>query len=277
MSVNTAVDAHTHGIVLANRHSARNRPHYALWMSVDSPEQLRALKRAGSLVAATLRVLRSAVAPGVTTGQLDEIAAEFFAGHGARSGPVLTYDYPGSICVSVDDEVVHGIPGPRALRVGELVTLDVAAELDDYHADAAVTVAVGPVDDQAQRLLAATRAALSAGIRAAQPGARLRDIGAAVERTTRARGFQVIRELTGHGIGRHMHEEPTVFNWPAPDADQVLKAGLVFTIEPMVAAGRPRILLERDGWTVRTADRCLSAHEEHTIVVTARGPLVLTA
>ena len=246
-------------------------------MSVDSPEQLNGLKRAGSLVAATLRKLRGAVAAGVTTGELDELAAEYFAAHGARSGPILTYGYPGSICISVGDEVVHGIPGARVLRDGELVTLDVAAELEGYHADAAVTVAVGSADHQAQRLIAATRAALSAGIRAAQPGARLRDVGAAVERTARARGFRVIRELTGHGIGLRMHEEPTVFNWAAPAANQRLEAGLVFTIEPMLAAGRPRILLGRDGWTVRTADRCLSAHEEHTIMVAKNGPVVLTA
>jgi methionyl aminopeptidase len=246
-------------------------------MSVDSPEQLEGLKRAGNLVAATLRKLRSAVVPGITTRQLDELAADFFAAHGARSGPILTYGYPGSICVSVDDEVVHGIPGSRTLRNGELVTLDVAAELDGYHADAAVTVAVGSVDRPTQRLIDATRAALSAGIRAAQPGARLRDVGAAVEQTTMAWGFRVIRELGGHGIGRQMHEEPTVSNWPAPAASQLLKAGLVFTIEPMLTAGSPRIVLEHDGWTVRTADRCLSAHEEHTIMVAENGPVVLTA
>jgi methionyl aminopeptidase len=246
-------------------------------MSVDSPEQLEGLKRAGSLVAATLRALRAAVVPGIATGDLDAIAAGVLAAHGGRSGPILTYGYPGSVCISVDDEVVHGIPGSRRLRAGELVTLDVAAELEGYHADAAVTVAVGLVDHQAQRLMAATRAALSAGIRAAQPGARLRDVGAAVERTARARGFRVIRELTGHGIGRQMHEEPTVFNWPAPAAGQVLKPGLVFTIEPMVVAGAPAIRLERDGWTVRTVDGCLSAHEEHTIMVAKHGPVVLTS
>jgi methionyl aminopeptidase len=146
-------------------------------MSVDSPEQLAGLKRAGRLVAATLRTLRGAVIPGITTGELDAIAADCFAAHGARSGPILTHGFPGSISVSVGDEVVHGIPGPRMLREGELVTLDVAAELDGYHADAAVTVAVGSVDHQANRLIAAIRAALAAGIRAAQPGANLRDVG----------------------------------------------------------------------------------------------------
>ena len=246
-------------------------------MSVDTPEQLEGLKRAGKLVAATLRALRGAVAPGVTTRRLDEVARDMFAKHGARSGPILTYGYPGSICVCVDDEVVHGIPGSRILRPGQVVTLDVAAELDGYHADAAVTVPVGSVAAPAQRLLAATRAALTAGIRAAQPGATLRDVGLAIERTTQARGYRIIRELTGHGIGLGMHEEPTVFNWPAPHATRRLTPGLVFTIEPMLTSGTTRILVDRDGWTIRTADHSLTAHEEHTIMVAKNGPVVLTA
>lgn len=194
-------------------------------MSVDTPEQMKGLERVGRVVAATLRVLRGAVAPGVTTGDLDQLAGEMFVVNGARSGPILTYGYPASICVSVDDEVVHGIPGSRILQRGQVVTLDVAAEVDGYHADAAVTVPVGPVDRSARRLIVATRAALSAGMRAAQPGATLREVGAAVERAALARGYRVLRELTGHGIGRSMHEEPTVYNWPAPDATTRLSPG----------------------------------------------------
>lgn len=246
-------------------------------MSVDTPEQLEGLKRAGQLVASTLRSLREAVVPGVSTGELDALAAAAFAARGARSGPILTYGYPASICVSVDDEVVHGIPGQRRPQAGQLVTLDVAAELDGYHADAAVTVPVGRGDRHGLRLLEATRASLRAGIRAAQPGARLRDVGAAVERVANARGFSVFRELTGHGIGREMHEPPTVFNWPAPQAHQRLTPGLVFTIEPMLASGSVRLTLDRDGWTVRSRDGMPSAHEEHTIMVAAGGRVVLTA
>lgn len=246
-------------------------------MSVDTPEQLLGLRRAGRLVAQTLKLLKAAVAPGVTTGELDRIAADYLAEQGARSGPILTYDYPGSICISVDDQVVHGIPGEHVLRSGELVKLDVAAELDGYHADAATTVAVGQVNWRKQRLMNATRAALSAGIEAAQPGVMLMEVGAAIEHATRARGFHVFRELTGHGIGRQMHEEPTVFNWPAPEATRRLERGLVITIEPMVTAGRPRIVVDRDGWTVRTVDRSPSCHEEHTIMVADGGPVVLTA
>ena len=246
-------------------------------MSVDTPEQLKGLRRAGRVVALALQVLKDAVAPGVSTGQLDRIAAGVFASHGARSGPILTYGYPVSICISVDEQVVHGVPGERVLEPGELVSLDVAAEVDGYHADAAVTVPVGAVDERRRKLVEATRAALTAGISQAQPGATLADIGAAVERTTQEYGFQVFRELTGHGIGRAMHEDPTVFNWAAPQATDVLEPGLVITIEPMVAGGGTRLLVERDGWTVCTADRSPSAHEEHTIIVSDGGPLVLTA
>jgi methionyl aminopeptidase len=248
-----------------------------LLMSVDTPEQLEGLRRVGRLVASTLTSLRAAVAPGVSTGELVALAAEAFAACGARSGPILTYGYPASICVCVDDEVVHGIPGKRRLQAGQLVTLDVAAELDGYHADAAITVPVATADRRALRLLGATRASLRAGIRAAQPGARLRDIGEAIERTANARGFEVFKELTGHGIGREMHEPPTVFNWPAPQANQRLTPGLVFTIEPMLASGSVSLRLDRDGWTVRARDGMPSAHEEHTIMIATGGPVVLTA
>ena len=245
-------------------------------MSVDSPDQLEGLKRAGRVVAETLRVLRSAVAPGVTTGELDRRAAEVFLARGARSGPVMTYGYPGSICVSVDEEVVHGIPGDRTLKEGELVSLDVAAELDGYHADAAITVPVGRVDDLRRRLMIATRSALRVGINASRPGATLREVGGAIEREVRRHGFQVFRELTGHGIGRAMHEEPTIYNWAEPDALERLTPGLVFTIEPMVSAGTTRIRLRRDGWTVETTDASPAAHDEHTVMVTRGRPVVLT-
>jgi len=247
-------------------------------MSVDSPDQLRGLRRAGRVVAETLHVLRRAVKPGVSTGELDRLAGLSFARHDARSGPILTYDYPGFVCISVEDEVVHGVPGPRILRPGELVTLDVAAEVGGYHADAAITVPVGHVNGNRKRLMAATRAALGAGIRAARPGATLRDVGAAIEREAARRRFGVLRELTGHGIGLAMHEDPIVFNWPAPAARTRLTPGLVFTIEPMLTAGRPGVVLDPDGWTVRTIDRAPSAHQEHTIMVGDSGaPVILTA
>jgi methionyl aminopeptidase len=245
-------------------------------VSTDDPEELEGLSRIGSLIGQTLALLRAAVRPGVTTAQLDALAADHLTSCGAQSGPILTYGYPGFICVSVDDEIVHGIPGQRTLRAGQLVTLDVAAELDGFHADAATTVGVGEVSPAAERLVSATRAALRAGIRAAQPGAELRAIGTAVERIATARGFCVFPELTGHGIGRAMHEPPTVFNWPSEEAEGVLESGMVFTIEPMLGAGRPRLSVDADGWTTRTADGSISAHEEHTVVVAPNGPLLLT-
>lgn len=247
-------------------------------MSADTPEQVARLRAAGALVRAIIDALSAAAKPGVTTGELDDLAAEMMAASGARSGPILTYRYPGSICLSVDDEIVHGIPGDRVLEEGQLLTIDVALELNGYHADAASTVAIGPADPRDERLMAAARAALKAGIRAARPGATLKDVGEAVERVTQTRGFRVVRELTGHGIGRAMHEEPTVYNWPAPSARQRLKPGLVFTIEPMIVAGDPAIAVQGDGWTVSTIDGSRSAHEEHTIMVAADGDaVVLTA
>ena len=246
-------------------------------MSVDSPEQLDGLRRAGLVVAETIASVRRTAVPGVTTRELDAVAQDVFDRHAARSGPVLTYRYPGAICLSVDAEIVHGVPGDRRLREGQLLTIDVAAELAGFHADAATTIAIGAPSSPARRLMAAGRAALAAGLAAVRPGVALRDVGAAVERATEARGFFVARELTGHGIGRRMHEPPTVFNWPAPyaEASRKLTEGLVFTIEPMIVAGRPRLVLDRDGWTIRTRDGALSTHEEHTVVVGSDGPLVI--
>lgn len=215
----------------------------------------------------------------MTTGDLDAVAQGVFDRWGARSGPVLTYRYPGAICLSVDTEIVHGIPDAKRLRRGQLLTIDVAAELDGFHADAATTIPIGRVPGPSLRLLAAGRAALGAGIRAAQPGATLRDVGAAIERVSNARGFQIARELTGHGIGLAMHEPPTVFNWPAPcrSATRELTEGLVFTIEPMIVAGSPRLVTEPDGWTVSDAGGALSTHEERTVMICPDGPLLLTA
>jgi methionyl aminopeptidase len=248
-------------------------------MSVETAEELEGLRSAGRVVAAAIAAVRAAARPGVTTGALDRVAEDVFHGARARSGPVLTYGYPGAICLSVDEEIVHGVPGPTRLRAGQLLSIDVAAELDGFHADAATTVAIGEVPRAARRLLAAGRAALRAGLRAARAGATVRDVGAAVERQTRALGFHVAKELTGHGIGRRMHEPPTVFNWPTPhpEASQVLTEGLVLTIEPMIVAARPHLVVAPDGWTVRDLNGALSTHEEHTVMIRRGDPLVLAA
>jgi methionyl aminopeptidase len=244
-------------------------------VSIDHPDELAALKAAGRVVAETLRELARRVRPGVTTAELDRVAAGVFARHGARSGPRLDYDFPGTICISVDDECVHGIPGPRRLRAGQLVKLDVTAELDGFYADACRTVAVGRVRGREQRLAAAAQSALSRGLTAARAGATVGAIGAAVQQEVERRGFSVCAELTGHGIGRRIHEEPSVPNVAGGGPE--LTPGLVITVEPIIAAGAGAVHVARDGWTVRTDDGSPSAHAEHTIVVTERAPVLVTA
>jgi methionyl aminopeptidase len=246
-------------------------------MSVNSPDELRALQAAGRVVAATIRAMRRAVRPGITTAELDAIAGREFARAGARSGPQLDYGFPGVTCISVNEEAVHGIPGRRRLRRGDLVKLDVTAELDGFYADACRSVVVGDGRPQALRLIRTAEEALAKALRVTTAGQPLNTIGATVQRIVEARGYSVCEGLMGHGIGRRIHEEPDVPNQYEPELSQLLTEGLVITIEPLVAAGGPQVRLARDGWTVRTADRSLAAHAEHTIVVRDGLPLVLTA
>jgi methionyl aminopeptidase len=246
-------------------------------MSVETAEELAALKRVGSLVAHTLRTLRKQVRPGITTAELDNHAAEIFARNGATSGPRSTYDFPGTICISVNEEVVHGVPGPRCLEYGDLVKLDVTPELDGYLADAAISVPVGKPTPNVTALLRAANACLRHAVAAAVTGAPLRGIGAATECTARRHGATPFAELRGHGIGRRIHEEPTVPNVDVPRLGQPLTDGLVLAIEPMVTMGRPELTMRSDGWTIATADGSTAAHVEHTVVVYENRPLVLTA
>jgi len=246
-------------------------------MSIESPEELRALQAAGRVVADTIRAMRRAVAPGVSTAELDRIAARVFERAGARSGPALDYGFPGIACISVNDEAVHGIPGPRRLRPGDLLKLDVTAELDGFYADACRSVFVGTPRPRALRLVRTAERALARALDVARAGTPLNTIGATVQETVHAAGFAVCDGLMGHGIGRRVHEPPDVPNVYEPSLDAPLTAGLVMTIEPLVAAGGPAVRMTADGWTVRTADRSLAAHVEHTIVVRAGAPLVLTA
>src|SRR3954454_3886975 len=244
-------------------------------MSIEDQAELAALRAAGRVVAETLRELRRHVRPGVTTAELDARAARVFARHGARSGPQLDYGFPGTFCMSVDDECVHGIPGPRRLRDGQLVKLDVTAELDGFYADACVTVPVGRVRPREQRLVAAAQSALRRGLTVATAGNNVGAIGGAVQAEVERRGFSVCAELTGHGIGRRIHEEPDVPNiaWDGPE----LTNGLVITVEPIIAAGTGEVYVDDDGWTIRTEDGSPSAHFEHTIVVTEAAPILVTA
>jgi len=246
-------------------------------MSVETREELLALKEAGRIVRAALDAMSEAVAPGITTAALDAIAEDLLTAEGARSAPRLVYGFPGATCISVNDEVVHGIPSERELVEGDLVTLDVTVEKDGFMADAAVTVPVGRTEPAVRALLAAAQRALSRALAAAHAGARLNEIGRAVSYSAHRDGFNVVRELSGHGIGRTIHEPPAVPNVYERGARQRLNRGLVLAIEPMLTSGSGHVVEDADGWTVRTADGAIAAHAEHTIVVTEGAPLVLTA
>ncbi|MGC2195429.1 MAG: type I methionyl aminopeptidase [Terriglobales bacterium] len=246
-------------------------------MSISGPEELEALRAAGAVVRRVLEAMKQYVRPGVTTAQLDRIGAETIAANGARSAPATVYGFPGSNCISVNEEAVHGIPGDRLLREGDLLKLDVTVEKDGFMADAAETIAVGVVSPEVERLIACAQRAFQKAMLVARAGFRVCEIGRVVEREVRRDGFAVIRELGGHGIGRTIHEEPRVPNYADPEAHQVLTEGLVIAVEPIIAAGSGRAVLAPDGWTMRTADRRPAAHYEHTIVVTKGAPVLLTA
>jgi len=246
-------------------------------MSIRSHRELEKLKAIGRIVRLALERTRAAVRPGVTTRELDEIGARVLAEHGAESAPPKVYGFPGALCISVNDEAIHGIPGDRVIREGDLVKLDLVAEKDGFFADAAVTVMVGAVSPGAARLARCAESAFHLAAAVATAGNRVYDIGRAVEHEAGRCGFAVIRDLCGHGVGRTIHEAPSVPNFHDPRHRTRLTEGLVITIEPIVAAGSGRAELQPDGWTIRTEDRSLSAHYEHTVVVTRGAPLVLTA
>ena len=245
-------------------------------MSIGSADDWKGLRRAGRIAHLALDAMEARVRPGVSTAELDAVAAGLFAAHGARSAPALVYGFPGTVLISVNDEVVHGIPGTCRLETGDLVKLDVTVEKDGYVADAARTVIVESGSDVAVRLAACARDAFAAALSVARAGTKVNEIGRAVESTVRARGFAVVRGLGGHGVGRTIHEAPSVPNQYDPWQPDVLTEGLVLTIEPIISAGSDRIRQDRDGWTTRTSDGSLAAHHEHTLVITRDRPVVLT-
>jgi methionyl aminopeptidase len=246
-------------------------------LSIQDEQELASLKAAGRVVRMVLDAMKAEVRPGVTTRFLDEVGARVMQENGARSAPSMVYQFPGANCISLNDEAVHGIPGDRELKEGDLVKLDVTVEKDGYMADAAVTVPVGRVSEQAQQLMNCAERAFHKAMLVARAGFRVSEIGRTVEREVRKSGFAVIRELGGHGIGRTIHEAPHVPNYPDPQARQVLNDGLVITVEPIISSGSGRVFTDKDGWTVRTGDHSLSAHFEHTLVVTSGSPILLTA
>lgn len=246
-------------------------------MSIETQEDFDGLRRAGRIVRICIERMKKAVRAGVTTAELDRIGGAALREHGARSAPKIVYGFPADMLISVNDEAVHGIPGPRKLRDGDVVKLDVTVEKDGYMADAAITVPVGRVTEERRRMIAAARAGFEKAMEVAVAGNRVRDIGRAVEGEVERRGFRVVRELAGHGIGRTIHEPPSIPSHYDGRMTQTLTEGLVITVEPIVAERSPKTVEDDDGWTVRTIDGGFAAHYEHTLVVTRGRPILLTA
>ena len=243
-----------------------------------SPEEIDRMRRAGRVVAKTIDRLLEEVRPGISTSELDRIAEKSIRSEGCVPSFKGYRGFPASICTSVNDEVVHGIPGPRVVGDGDLLSLDVGAIWEGYHGDSAVTVIVGPPQsDIAEKLVRVAEESLEAGIAELRPGRRLSDVGHAVQQVVEGAGFTCVREYAGHGIGRALHEDPQIPNYGAPGRGPAIRPGLVVAIEPMVNVGDWRTRMLRDQWTVVTADGSLSAHFEHTIAVTEDGTEVLTA
>ena len=260
------------------KQTASNSPSgYTGGVTIKSRRELKAMARAGAIVGATLSLLRQSVTPGITTGELNEIAEQNIRSMGAVPAFLGYQGFPATICASVNEEIVHGIPGKRALNEGDIIKMDVGAIIDGFIGDAAISVPVGRVSESARQLMDDTRASLYAGIAAAQPGNRIGDIGAAVAQYALARGYGVVRQFVGHGIGRHLHEDPQVPNYGEPGKGVLLRPGMCICIEPMLNLGTEATTVLDDDWTVVTADGALSAHFEHTLAITQNGPKILTA
>jgi len=246
-------------------------------MTIRGERELQMVREAGRVVARILHALVRETRAGVTTGELDATAARLLAEECARSAPELVYGFPGATCISVNEEIVHGIPGPRTLRSGDVVKLDVTVEKDGFMADAARTVVIPVAGPEKKRLVACARTAFTEAMRVARVGFKVRDIGAAIEGTASRYGFAVVRDLHGHGIGRTIHEEPTVPGYYDPGRSESLLEGMVLAIEPILCTGSGNTRLRPDGWTVVTSDGSLAVHHENTIVIRDGAPLVLTA
>ena len=248
-------------------------------IQIKSPREIEIMARGGRMLAATIEALREATQPGVSTAELDTLAEQVIRDHeGATPAFKGLYGFPGSICTSINHEIVHGIPSrKRVLQEGDLVSLDVGVRYEGYYTDSATTVPVGEVPDESKRLLAVTQEALAAGIAAARAGNHLGDIGAAIQAVVEREKFSIVRDLVGHGIGVEFHEEPQVPNYGKPKRGTKLVPGLTIAIEPMVNAGGPATRTMPDRWTVVTVDGSRSAHFEHTVAISDNGPRILTA
>lgn len=243
---------------------------------IKSADEVELMRRVGRIVAIVLEKLRTQVRPGIKTSVLNNMAEEMLLKNGAKASFKGYRRYPSSLCVSINEEIVHGIPGDRVLQEGDIVSLDFGAYLDGFYGDAAITVGVGNIDAEAQQLLSATEAALIIGIKAAVNGARLGDLSSAIQQYVEGKGYAVVREYCGHGIGRNLHEDPQVPNFGIAGTGPLLKKGITLAIEPMVTTGDWHTEVDaRDHWTVRTADRSLSAHFEHTLAICENEPQIL--
>jgi len=246
-------------------------------MTADSQKDIDYLKAIGRVCAETLRRMMDATRAGMTTRELDEIGRAFLEAEGARSAPQVTYNYPGATCISVSPVIAHGIPDEHVLLEGELIHIDVSAELDGYYADTGASLVVSKHDRSLEKLLDATKATLTKALRTAKAGNLLNGIGTTVQKEARRRGYNVIYDLTGHGIGRGLHESPKeILNFHDPNDRRILNDGLVLAIEPFLTPGIGRTVQEKDGWSIRTMDRAIAAQFEHTIVVTKDEPIILT-
>lgn len=247
-------------------------------VTLKSPREIDLMAQAGAIVAGTLELVGGLVRPGVSTEALDSAAEEFIRSHpGATPSFKGLYGFPKSLCISINDEIVHGIPSPkRILREGNIVSIDVGVFLKGFHADSAATFPVGEIAPDAQRLLDVTKEALTAGIAEARPGNHVGDIGHAIQKVAESAGFGVVRELVGHGVGQRMHEDPQVPNHGQPRRGPRLQVGMTLALEPMITAGDYATRMLDDKWTVVTADGSLSAHFEHTVAITRDGPRILT-
>lgn len=245
-------------------------------IKLKNERQLRKLRDAGRLVAQTFQMLEEHVKPGVSTAELDLLVENFIRSHGAEPSFKGYRGFPASICVAVNEVVVHGIPGNDVLREGDIIAIDIGARLDGWHGDATFTYAVGEIDDESRRLMDVCQASLEDGISKARAGNRLSDISAAIQRTVERNGFNIVRDLFAHGVGQQLHEAPTFPHYGEPGRGPQLRPGMVFTIEPMIVAGSLDVAMMPDGWTIVTTDGARSAQFEHTIAVTNNGPWVLT-
>jgi methionyl aminopeptidase len=246
-------------------------------MSIESEKDLMGLMKIGRIVGLTLKAMLDAVQPGITTAELDALGAALLAQHGARSAPIISYKFPGATCISLNDEAAHGIPGSRAIAIGDLVNIDVSAELGGYFADTGATIPVLPVSAVKQQLAECARAALDKGLNAARAGRPIFEIGRAMENHVRGCGFRIIRDLPGHGVGRKLHEPPQVPGYFEKRAKQIMTEGMVFTIEPFVSTRATHIVRADDGWTLKTPDGSPAAQYEHTVVITRDYPILITA